>query len=44
MAGPGVPRLGELKDFSLVDVAPTVLHLMGLEIPGDMEGRVLTKG
>lgn len=44
MAGPGVPQLGELKNFSLVDVAPTVLRLMGEKIPEDMEGRPLTEG
>jgi predicted AlkP superfamily phosphohydrolase/phosphomutase len=44
MAGPGVPALGELTEFSLLDVAPTVLHLMGLPVPEDMEGRVLTEG
>ena len=41
---PGVPPQGELKDFSLLDVAPTVLHLMGLPVPQDMEGRVLIEG
>ena len=44
MAGPGIPKLGEINDFSLVDVAPTVLRIMGLEVPEDMEGRVLTEG
>jgi len=39
-----VPAQGELKDFSLLDVAPTVLHLMGLPVPEDMEGRGLVEG
>jgi predicted AlkP superfamily phosphohydrolase/phosphomutase len=41
MAGPRVPKMGELKDFSLLDVAPTVLRLMGEPVPEEMEGRVL---
>jgi predicted AlkP superfamily phosphohydrolase/phosphomutase len=28
---------------SIIDVAPTVLHLMGLPIPSDMDGRVLSE-
>jgi predicted AlkP superfamily phosphohydrolase/phosphomutase len=44
MVGPGIEALGEIRDFSLLDVAPTVMHLMGLEVPEDMEGRVLTQG
>ena len=30
-----------LEDGSLVDLAPTLLHLMGLEIPQEMTGRNL---
>jgi len=43
MTGPGVPRMGELFDITLVDIAPTVCHLMEVPIPPDMEGRVLTE-
>jgi hypothetical protein len=32
-----------LENLSIEDVAPTVLHLMGLAIPTDMDGRVLTE-
>jgi predicted AlkP superfamily phosphohydrolase/phosphomutase len=28
---------------SLLDIAPTVLHLLGLPIPGDVDGRVLSE-
>jgi predicted AlkP superfamily phosphohydrolase/phosphomutase len=35
-------RTGKRKDASIIDIAPTVLHLLGLPAPGDMEGRVLT--
>jgi predicted AlkP superfamily phosphohydrolase/phosphomutase len=33
----------DFKDARIVDVAPTVLYLMGLPIPEDMDGRVLTE-
>lgn len=32
----------ELKDANIVDVAPTVLYLMGLPISSNMDGQVLT--
>ena len=28
---------------TLLDIAPTVLHLLGVPVPGDMDGRVLTE-
>ena len=33
----------ELKDGKLSDIAPTILSLMGLDIPSDMSGNVLVK-
>lgn len=43
MAGPGMKNGGvERKDLQLMDVAPTVLHSMGLPVPSDMEGKVIT--
>jgi len=33
----------KLKDGSLADIAPTILYLMGLEIPKEMTGNVLIK-
>jgi predicted AlkP superfamily phosphohydrolase/phosphomutase len=41
MAGPEIKRAGYRERMKIVDVAPTVLHFMGMEIPGDMEGRVI---
>jgi predicted AlkP superfamily phosphohydrolase/phosphomutase len=42
-AGPEVAARPEpLDDASIVDVAPTVLHLAGLPVPDTMDGRVLT--
>ncbi len=32
-----------LPDLDIEDVTPTVLHLMGLPVPSDMDGRVLTE-
>jgi hypothetical protein len=32
-----------LVNLEIEDIAPTVLHLMGLPVPSDMDGRVLTE-
>jgi hypothetical protein len=40
-AGPGVPQGGTLADATLLDIAPTVLTLLGLPAAADMPGRVL---
>ena len=34
----------ELKDGKLADIAPTILYLMDIEIPKDMNGNILIKG
>ena len=42
--GPEVAAQAEpLPGLQIEDVAPTVLHLMGLPVPSDMDGRVLTE-
>jgi predicted AlkP superfamily phosphohydrolase/phosphomutase len=41
MAGEPIRPRAALRDARIVDVAPTVLHLVGLPIPDDMDGRVL---
>ena len=41
MAGPGVRRGVTLEGASIQDMAPTVLHTMGLPIPANMDGQVL---
>ncbi|AMV35994.1 alkaline phosphatase family protein [Planctomyces sp. SH-PL62] len=39
--GPGIqPRTGP-QGANLLDIAPTVLHLLGVPVPADMDGRVL---
>ncbi|UCE86662.1 MAG: alkaline phosphatase family protein, partial [Deltaproteobacteria bacterium] len=40
-AGPGIARLEERARFSIFDVAPTALHLLGLPIYDDVHGRLL---
>jgi len=41
--GSGVPKRGEVSGADLLDIAPTVLHLMGIPTHADMEGKALTK-
>jgi predicted AlkP superfamily phosphohydrolase/phosphomutase len=38
-----VSQPGALPNLNIEDVAPTVLHLMGLLVPTDLDGRVLTE-
>jgi len=40
LSGPGVGR-GEIKGASIMDLAPTILHVMGHGVPSDMDGVVL---
>ncbi len=43
-AGPQVIHRDQpLKDLDIVDVAPTVLYLLGLPVPEDMDGRVASE-
>jgi len=41
MHGPGVQRGNTVEGAAIQDIAPTVLHTMGLPVPADMDGRVL---
>lgn len=42
--GRGIKAIaGPLPDLDIEDIAPTTLHLMGLPVPTDMDGRVLTE-
>ena len=40
--GPQIRRGVRLQSASLLDVAPTVLHMLGLPVAADMDGHVLT--
>ncbi|MGZ4431276.1 MAG: alkaline phosphatase family protein, partial [Gaiellales bacterium] len=40
--GPGVGP-GRIEGADITDICPTVLHAMGLAVPDDVEGRVLTE-
>jgi predicted AlkP superfamily phosphohydrolase/phosphomutase len=37
--GPGIPRGHELPESNIVDIMPTVLGLMGIASPSDLDGR-----
>jgi predicted AlkP superfamily phosphohydrolase/phosphomutase len=39
-AGPGIRTGAEVGELSLVDVAPLILHRLGLPVPDDVAGRV----
>jgi hypothetical protein len=39
-SGPGIRRSAEVAELSIVDVAPLVLHRLGLPLPDDLEGRL----
>lgn len=38
--GPHARRSPDVQGISIRDIAPTVLHLLGLPVPNDMDGRV----
>ena len=41
--GEGIEPGSTVRGASVVDVAPTILYLLGLPVARDMEGRVLTE-
>lgn len=41
--GPDIDNLGKIKNVSILDLAPTLLHLCGCDIPSDLDGIVLKK-
>jgi predicted AlkP superfamily phosphohydrolase/phosphomutase len=43
LAAPGLPQRGELQDVHLLDIAPTVLDLAGIDPPPAMQGSSLLR-
>lgn len=43
MKGPGCRRGLRMEGARIIDLAPTLLSVMGVPVPGDMDGRVLTE-
>jgi len=41
LKGPYLKKGYQIKNARIIDLAPTILHLMKMEIPQDMDGRVL---
>jgi len=41
--GPEIRSGGRVENARIIDLAPTILHLLGLPVPEDMDGRVLTE-
>ncbi len=42
-SGAGVKPGATLEPANLLDIAPTILHLLGVPVPSDMDGRVLSE-
>ncbi len=42
-SGPAFRAGATPEGANLLDIAPTVLHLLGVPVPGDMDGRILTE-
>jgi predicted AlkP superfamily phosphohydrolase/phosphomutase len=40
--GQGIKKNAEIKGASIMDLAPTILYILGLPIPDTMDGKVLT--
>jgi len=41
LSGPGIARGRVLERARLLDLAPTLLHLLDVSVPADMDGRIL---
>ncbi len=41
--GPDISPGLQMEEADIVDLAPTILHLLGLPVPDDMDGRVLVE-
>jgi predicted AlkP superfamily phosphohydrolase/phosphomutase len=43
LAGAGIKPDAQLENASIMDLAPTILHAMGVALPHDLDGRVLSE-
>jgi predicted AlkP superfamily phosphohydrolase/phosphomutase len=41
--GPGIAPCGPVAGMQLMDVSPTILQLFGLEVPADLQGKVIER-
>ena len=41
LMGPGIRKGAQLESAEIIDIAPTILYLMGLPVPRDMDGKVV---
>jgi hypothetical protein len=42
-SGPNIRKGSSISKACIYDVAPTILHLLGLPVPSEMDGRVLNE-
>lgn len=40
MNGPAAKKMYEVKNMNIVDIAPNILHMLNIPVPGDMDGHV----
>jgi arylsulfatase A-like enzyme len=43
LAGAGVKTGTQLAEASILDLTPTILHALGVAVPQDLDGRVLSE-
>jgi len=41
--GPGIKKGHKIENAKIYDITPTILHIFGLPIPNDVDGKVLTE-
>lgn len=42
-SGKGIKKGEKINEVQIYDITPTILHILGLPVPEDMDGRVLTE-
>ncbi len=43
LSGPRIKQGKEIHNVSIIDIAPTIVYLMGLSIPDDFDGKMITE-